>query len=204
MSSVVARPRAQFLIKAGVWAFLIFVVQVFSTVFLMVPLLLPALGLAGAVQLGFLDRTVALPRLFKVAVAAVFLAFTVWMSWPSAPEAHLSWEPYSDAKLVAAREAGKPVVIDFYADWCGPCRRMDSVVFTRKIVADAAEGYVLLRADVTENDTAQAQAVGSTFQVGALPTVVFIGKDGQERADLRLTGLESPSAFAERLRKGKS
>ena len=105
-----------------------------------------------------------------------------------------------DRALADARAAGKPLLLDFYADWCVSCKEMEKYTFTEPAVREALAGYVLLQADVTAND-AQDQALMQRFGIIGPPMSLFF-HDGQERRNLRLTGFEKTDAFVERVRKG--
>jgi len=105
-----------------------------------------------------------------------------------------------DRALADARAAGKPLLLDFYADWCVSCKEMEKYTFTEPAVREALAGYVLLQADVTAND-AQDQALMQRFGIIGPPMSLFF-RDGAERRGLRLTGFEKTDAFVERVRKG--
>ena len=105
-----------------------------------------------------------------------------------------------DREVAAAREAGKPLLLDFYADWCVSCKEMEKYVFTQPQVHAALRDYVLLQADVTAND-AQDQALMQRFGIIGPPMSLFF-RDGQERRGLRLTGFEETDRFVERAQRG--
>lgn len=70
---------------------------------------------------------------------------------PGGPEQgeHEAWPPATLAAIDAAKKAGRPVVIDFRADWCLPCLKLEREVFSRPQVHTAAKDVVLLQADYT-------------------------------------------------------
>lgn len=92
-----------------------------------------------------------------------------------------------DAKLAEAKLANKPVILDFYADWCVSCVAMDRHVFTKPQIHTILKNYVLLRADVTKNNDFD-QALLKRFNVIAPPTIIFFNHEGQEAKDDRIVG----------------
>ena len=101
-------------------------------------------------------------------------------------------------KLDAAKAAGKPALLDFYADWCVSCKEMEKFVFAKPEVQAALANFVLLQADVTANDDAD-QALMKHYNIVAPPDTLFFGADGAEKHELQLTGPESADKFLERL-----
>jgi len=140
------------------------------------------------------------PRLVRVVVTTVFTSLALWQSVPPKPETEMPWEPYSVAALERAAARGQPVMIDFYADWCGPCHDLDRRVFGREEVVRAAGRFVKLRADLTDQDSRESALILERHGIIAFPTVVFIGSDGKEQTSLRLLGLETSVRFLARLR----
>jgi thiol:disulfide interchange protein DsbD len=100
-----------------------------------------------------------------------------------------------DAEVAAAAAAGRPVMLDFYADWCVSCKEMERYTFTDPAVQQALAGAVLLKADVTANDEAD-QALLKRFGIFGPPTIAFWGPDGVERAQFRVVGFMKAAEFA--------
>jgi thiol:disulfide interchange protein DsbD len=104
-----------------------------------------------------------------------------------------------DRELQAAQAAGKPLLFDFYADWCVSCKEMEKYTFTDPAVQAALAGVVLLKADVTANDAVD-QVLMQRFGIIGPPATLFF-HDGAERRELRLVGYEKVAPFLERVRR---
>ncbi len=100
-----------------------------------------------------------------------------------------------DRELAAAKAAGRPVMLDFYADWCVYCIQMERDTFPDPRVRQAMRQLVLLQADVTDNDAAD-KALQRHIGIPAPPAMIFWGADGAERRHLRLLGFMGPEDFA--------
>jgi thioredoxin:protein disulfide reductase len=104
-----------------------------------------------------------------------------------------------DRAVASATAAGKPVMLDFYADWCVSCKEMEKFTFTDAAVQAALAGAVLLQADVTANDE-HDKALLARFEIFGPPTIAFFGRDGIERKNFRLVGFAPAPRFAEHVK----
>lgn len=100
-----------------------------------------------------------------------------------------------DQAVAQARAHGRPVMLDFYADWCVSCKEMEKYTFTDPTVEAALRRAVLLRADVTRNDS-DDQALLEHFGIYGPPTIAFYAANGEERRNLRVVGYMKPAEFA--------
>ncbi len=100
-----------------------------------------------------------------------------------------------DRALSAAQANGKPIMLDFYADWCVSCKEMEHNTFTDPAVQQAVAGALLLQADVTRN-SAEDKALLKRFGLIGPPAILFFAADGTERKASRLVGYKAPEAFA--------
>jgi thiol:disulfide interchange protein DsbD len=107
----------------------------------------------------------------------------------------------STADLDKELAAGKPVLLDFYADWCVSCKEMEKFTFSKPEVAKALGGFTLLKADVTANDDTD-QALLKRFELFGPPATIFFA-EGKEKRALRLIGFEDADKFAARAGKAR-
>ena len=96
--------------------------------------------------------------------------------------------------------AGKPVMLDFYADWCTYCLKMEDNTFSNARVQAALAGTTLLQADVTANDSDDL-ALLNHFKLFAPPAILFFGADGQENRDYRMVGFMDADEFLAHVQK---
>ncbi|MFQ5669551.1 MAG: cytochrome c biogenesis protein CcdA [Acidobacteriota bacterium] len=163
--------------------------------------LLPGTLAGSAVWLAFFERrrTAGWFNYSRFGLAGVAILAAAWLVWPDQSE-HMVFKPYSASAVRAAREAGRPVLIDFTADWCVPCKEYEQKVFNDPRVIAASAGFVKLQADLTRSVSPELKTLIKTFGVFGPPTILFIDAEGREHPDLRLVGYMGPAGFVEHLK----
>ena len=153
--------------------------------------LLAAVALAAALHLGWIDRSRAEFRGFEwlrvaAATMGLIMATVLIGSWLMRGPG-VAWQPYSQGLLVEARKLKKPVILDFYANWCAPCRELDEVTFHHpEIVKQAKNDFIMIKVDLTRKGNPVYEDLLRQYDVKGVPTIVFLDPQGKERPNLRL------------------
>jgi thiol:disulfide interchange protein DsbD len=167
-------------------------------------LLMAGVVTAAGVHLGWLDKNTAGFRFFSwlkagAGVACFVLATFLVTSWAMRGPG-IDWKTYSEETLREAQKLNKPVIIDFYATWCTPCRELEEITFhNADIVQRAAQDFVMVKVDVTKGGNPLHERLLERYGVKGVPTVVFLEPDGQERPELRLVDYLPPDGFIGRM-----
>lgn len=102
------------------------------------------------------------------------------------------------SRLAAAKSAGQPALVDFYADWCTSCVVMDKDVFAQKKIQSAIHPFALIRVDLSQN-TEQDQQIMQKYDVIAPPTVLLFNATGEEVNSRRIVGEMNANTFLNRI-----
>jgi thiol:disulfide interchange protein DsbD len=105
-----------------------------------------------------------------------------------------------DRVLAEAKSSATPLLLDWYADWCISCKVIEHEVLTDANVVERLKGYRLIRFDITASN-AEQRALLDRYKLFGPPALMFFGKDGAERVDVRVIGEISAKNFAERVAK---
>jgi thiol:disulfide interchange protein DsbD len=199
--------------RSGEW--LLWTERLFGCVLLalaayyLAPLLPPAIkpwllstvvGLSG-VYLGFVERAgrgVPYFPLIKSAVGVAMIAVAVWLALPVSTTQAIAWEPYERwSSAASAPDGRKPLLIDFAAEWCIPCREMDHTTYVDPDIVREADRFHMVKADVTpENEmTTELQ---QKYDVRGVPTVILFSSAGAEAH--RMVGYVGPDELLAAMR----
>lgn len=165
------------------------------------PVLIGPLAVFVGILLGAVHRSFsggAREKVMKGAgVALVVLGIFVRVSLGGGPASSIPWIDDLDAALARAEAEQKPVMIDFWADWCAACKELDRYTFTHPEVQSEAERFITVKIDGTHEDD-DILALYDRYGVQGLPTVLFLQPDGTPLDDPRVTGfLDGPRFLTE-------
>jgi thioredoxin-like negative regulator of GroEL len=119
-------------------------------------------------------------------IQAAVLAFLL-----AGPGGAIHWERHFDDAQKKAHADRKPIMIDFWADWCGWCHRLDQTTYVDPAVVALSDDFVALKLD-TEAGGKEA-AIAERYDVTSLPTILFLTPAGHQV--LRLNGFQGPGQF---------
>lgn len=154
-----------------------------------------ALTTAG-LYFGFFEPTKAKTWRFRAVrylFAVLFIGGAIWWGMPtetSKVEGGIAWQPYSAEAVAKAAAERKAVIIDFYADWCIPCKELEKLSFSDPRVVDASKNMVMLKANLTQGGDPEVKGLIAQYGIRGVPTVVLISPDGRELSDLRINQFE--------------
>ncbi|MEX2673668.1 MAG: thioredoxin family protein [Phycisphaeraceae bacterium] len=142
-------------------------------------------------------------------VMLVILVGVIVLQWPiyrsigmgllniDPPDDGIGWRTDFAAAQVEAAETGKPLLVNFTADWCGPCVAMKRDVWPRDSVGELiAAGYVPVRLDI---DLIEGKSVGAEYDVRAIPTTIVMDAEGQEIERANYLSRRGMEEFLQRL-----
>jgi len=163
------------------------------------------LSIFGGLLLGFLDHAPGYTKGFKIGravfgVLIILLGISFTNSAIHSEPPAIDWVHYKNESIEDFLKHDKPIIIDYYADWCAPCKQMDRETFENESVIEKAKQFTMIKVDCT-SPTKQIRAFMDKYDVTGMPTFVFITKKGEELTDLREIGFVEYTNFLEKMDK---
>lgn len=110
-----------------------------------------------------------------------------------------NWQPYSEAALQQAITDKKPVIVDFYADWCAACKELEKHTFTNQQFQLLANNFVLLKFDATDAESPAFEKMREKYGIVGLPFILFLDSKGEWVKEATLTQFEVAGPFIQRM-----
>lgn len=202
--SLVIFPLADFLAEIREWGFLaLWLIFLAGLVLLFLPIYMKFFwGRVIAITMGAL-----LPAFSIATLLSDDYLDNLFISEPRQIVWHIIDDKTRDNKildklLLEAKQLKKSVIIDFYADWCSACRRLEAITFKDPQLIPILKNMTLVRVDATR-DSNYLSLLQNRFHIIGLPTVVFIDAAGQPIEDLKIVGFITPFDLGKRLEKFK-
>lgn len=127
---------------------------------------------------------------------AVFLVSVVIISigTPITYAGEINWENSLRRGMITARDENKPVMVDFYTEWCGWCKKLDQDTYSNPKVQELAGKFVCVKVDGDKD-----RASVSKYKINGYPTIVFLDSTGEEID--RNVGYAGPDELAKMMEK---
>ena len=103
----------------------------------------------------------------------------------------VDWKPFTNDAL--AEISGRGVIIDFYADWCIPCKELDALTFSDPDVISLSKEFETYKADMTKSLSSEVEDLRAKFKIVGVPTVLILNSNGEEVK--RITGFVNAKEF---------
>ncbi|MCX8009684.1 MAG: thioredoxin fold domain-containing protein [Ignavibacteria bacterium] len=162
--------------------------------------ILPAFMILSALFLLFFDKVgekVKGYRIFKIIFLTLVIILGGWMLIPSKTNS-IDWE-YPNTTIFQLQ--GKPTLMDFYADWCIPCKELDAETFSDAKVIAESKRFQNLKLDLTDANNPNTIELTEKYKILGVPTLILFDSSGNEVE--RITGFIAADKFLEVLRKVK-
>ena len=158
---------------------------------------LPIFMVIAGIALFFMDKKASEIlgfRIFKIVFSSLLIAGAAYLLWPTEQKSP-NWEYYSDSVYENAIRNNEKMIIDFYADWCIPCKELDALTFSDDKVISQAKSFTAIKVDMTKTLSDETEIVRKKFKIRGMPTVLIIDSKGNEVE--RITGFVNAEEFLE-------
>lgn len=133
----------------------------------------------------------------KFIIAILAIIYGSWNLKPESVKESVEWKMLNSIQQIteSIKTEKKPVLIDFYADWCAQCKELDEFTYTDKDIIELTKSTNNIKIDLTKENT----GITDKFGIKGLPVVIFMNSSGEEIKELRVTGFLNPKEFGKKL-----
>ncbi len=160
--------------------------------------ILPVYLIISALYLLFVDKAankISAYKWIKALLSVIFIISAIYMLVPAEKD-KLDWKVYSSAEFEKVKP-GKKIILDFYADWCIPCKELDALTFSNPEVKNILSDYERFKIDLTSAMSDETENLKNMFVITGVPTIIIFNSDGEETE--RITGFIPAKEMIEKL-----
>ena len=158
-------------------------------------LVLPVYMIFAALYIIFLDKSADKlkgSKYFKNVFSVLVIAAAIYLLIPS-KENSPAWQKFTAKTYQKSLTTNKPMILDFYADWCIPCKELDAKTYSNAKVIDETKRFNAYKIDMTKSLSGETEQIRKMFNIVGMPTVIIINSKGEEVK--RITGFIKASEF---------
>lgn len=133
-------------------------------------------------------------RIFKIVFSILLIAISTYVLIPEKKNS-IEWKSYSENSLSQSLSLNKGAIIDFYADWCIPCKELDASTFSDPNVISESKDFITLKANMTKTLSPDVEQLRDKYKIIGVPTVLILNSKGKEVK--RITGFINAKEFSE-------
>jgi thiol:disulfide interchange protein DsbD len=156
---------------------------------------LPIFMIIAGIALFFMDKKASEIlgfRIFKILFSSLLIIGAAYLLWPT-DQKSLDWQYYSNEVYESALKSNNKIIIDFYADWCIPCKELDALTFSNEEVIKKTQNFISIKVDMTKTMSDETEIIRNKFNIRGMPTVLIINSKGEEVE--RITGFVNAEEF---------
>lgn len=133
----------------------------------------------------------------KNLIAVIAIVLGTLMLKPAENNESVNWKMLASVESIdnSIKSENKPVMIDFYADWCAQCKELDEYTYTNSEIIELSKSLNTIKVDLTKENV----SITDKYGIKGLPVVIFLDQSGKEYKDLRVTGFLKPEEFKKKI-----
>lgn len=144
--------------------------------------ILPVFMIGASIYLLFFDKlanNIKGFRIFKTIFSVAIIALGIYLLLP-ADKKSPDWQKFNNASYESSLQNNEKMILDFYADWCIPCKELDALTFSDERVITKSKEFKNYKIDMTKTMSDETEAFRNKFKIIGMPTLIFIDSKGNE------------------------